>query len=126
MLGTGFRKHVVPRFVSAVALALVSLAVWTRAEDPLPTNPDYPVITCPDTVPIGQGLYGSATDDDPPLVVNAKYNGVHLGGSPDTTQSGNVNSFCFDTYGVPAGGWIVITAVDGEGRMSLKFVKVTH
>ena len=111
-------------FVVVVTVLLLAGAVWTRAQqDPLPSQPDAPAITCPDTVRVGEGLYGAATDSDHPVVVSARAVSGLLGGSPDTTQDGEVNSFCFPTDSVPVGTWIVITALDATGQLSVKFVK---
>jgi len=110
-------------FVVVVTVLLFAAAIWTRAQDPLPTQPDAPAISCPDTVRVGEGLYGSANDEDQPVVVAARgVNGL-LGGAPDTTQDGAVNSFCFPTDSVPVNTWIIITAWDVTGKLSIKFVK---
>ena len=110
-------------FVVVVTVMLFAVAVWSRAQDPLPTQPDAPAISCPDTVRVGEGLYGSANDSDQPVVVSARAVSGLLGGSPDATQDGEVNSFCFPTDAVPVGTWIILTALDATGHLSMKFVK---
>jgi hypothetical protein len=112
-------------FVVAVTVVLFAGAVWTRAQDPLPTQPDSPTISCPDTIRVGDPLYGSASDPDHPLVVTARAMSGLLGTGPDATQDGDVNSFCFPPNSVPPGSWIVITAIDGKGYSSVKFVRAT-
>jgi hypothetical protein len=111
-------------FVVAVTVLLFAAAVWTRAQDPLPTEPTAPAISCPDGVKAGEGLYGCASDPDQPVVVTARtLNG--LLGSPDSAQEGGVNNFCFPTDGLVPGMWIILSALDANGQLSLKFVRVT-
>lgn len=113
-------------FVVSVTVALFAAALFTRAQDPLPTQPEAPTIVCPDTVRAGESLYGSACDPNAPLVVTARSQSGHLGGSPDVTQDGDVNSFCFPTGALPPGSWIWLSALDGDGNLTIKFVKVTY
>jgi hypothetical protein len=110
----------------AVVAVLALLAVGLVIGDIIiPTANSGPVITAPDDVTAGSGLYGSATDGDDPVVVTARLDGLEdLDGSPDGSCTNGVNEFCFVVPPDAAGHFILITATDAKGLNTQKVVDV--
>ena len=114
--------HPAARILILLSLCL-GLNFWVHG-DPLPGQGSGPAIDCPSTVTAGSMLYGTASDTDSPITVTGTIDGTHVSGSPDNTQDGNVNSFCFQPDASQSGKWLKVEAQDGLGNVTTKWVHV--
>ena len=111
---------------SIMAIGVMLLLVgWAIGGGFIPTYTLGPVVDAPDSVNAGAGLYGTATDDDPPVTVTALLDGVTpLAGSPDTTSDEGTNSFCFPVPSDASGHFVLNTATNASGYSTTKTVTV--
>ena len=110
------------------ALVVATLVGLAGAGMYLPTYSFGPALQTPDTVISGAGLYGSASDDSPPIRVTALLDGVQeLEYSPDlSTDEEGVNHFCFPVPSGAGGHFIIVEARNDSGYSTQHVVSVVE
>ncbi len=121
----GTLRRVKASGIWVVALFVLAILGVVLAGDILPTLGMGPILNVPPSVEEGGRLTGDATDNDPPIVVEATLNGITPLGPPDTSSSGGVNDFGFDVPDGTAGGTITVRATNGSGHTTVKTVTIT-